>query len=362
MKIFKTPGFIFFSIIFLGVFFGCNTKKSKKNFPDTDLYDLSNPTVINLPSALDEISGIAYYPKDTSVFAEIDEDGILFKVPIMNPSHYKQWRFDSKKDFEDIVLSDSVFYLLVSNGDIETVKFKGDSLYTTKSNFYTESVDEIKSEIKNKEEEKAKNKPGKKDKADKKDKKKEGDKSDRSSEDKTDKEKKDKSVSETPEEKKERHLEKKEVKLNEFEGLFKTDSGTIVLLCKSCQEDNKKKLSLYTFNYKDSSRSYTKLISFDMAAVAEKLGDENIKVKPSAAAVNPVTKDLYILNSTGLQFLMIFSPAGEFKEVYKLDPVIYKQPEGMTFTPAGDLIISNESHKEGSGQLLIMKNKKKLSK
>ena len=344
------------SVFFISSIPGCISPKNKTKFNDTEMYNLSNPVIINLPAALDEISGISYYPKDTSVFAEIDEDGILFKVPITHPTDFKQWRFDTKKDFEDIVLSDSTFYLLVSNGDIETVKFKGDSLYTTKSNFYTESVEEIKDEIKDKEKEKPKNKSEKKGKKDKKEK---GNKSGKASKDKSENEKKDKTVTETPEEKKERHLEKKEKKLNEFEGLFKTDSGTIVLVCKNCQDDEKKKLSLYTFNYKDSSKSYTKFISFDIAPIVEKLGDENIRVKPSAAAVNPITKELYILNSTGLQFLMIFSPALEFKEVYKLDPVIYKQPEGITFTPAGDLIISNESHKEGSAQLLIMKNKKK---
>ena len=122
--------FSFFALFFFLLLTGCNAQKGKKHFPDTDLYNLSKPTVINLPSALDEISGISYYPKDTSVFAEIDEDGILFKVPIMNPAKYKQWLFDSKKDFEDIVLSDSLFYILVSNGDIETIKFKGDTEYS----------------------------------------------------------------------------------------------------------------------------------------------------------------------------------------------------------------------------------------
>ena len=356
---FSKMGFLVVTFFFFISFITSCKTPQKNKFPDTEMYDLSNPTIINLPAALDEISGISYYSKDTSVFAEIDEDGILFKVPVTHPADFKQWRFDTKKDFEDIVLSDSVFYLLVSNGDIETVKFKGDSLYTTKSNFYTESVEEIKDEIKAKEQEKSKNNSGKKGKKEKKEKKENGEKSGDELKDKPEKEKKDKTLTETPEEKKERHLEKKEKKLNEFEGLFKTDSGTIVLVCKSCESDDKKRLSLYTFNYKDSAKSYTKLMSFDLAPIVEKLGDENIKIKPSAAAINPITKDLYILNSTGLQFLMIFSPEGKFKEVFKLDPVIYKQPEGLTFTPAGDLIISNESHKEGSGQLLIMKNKKK---
>jgi hypothetical protein len=48
---------------------------------------------------------------------------------------------------------------------------------------------------------------------------------------------------------------------------------------------------------------------------------------------------------------------GNFKNVFTLDDKIYKQPEGIAFTPKGDLIISNESHDEGSATLLILKRK-----
>ncbi|MEO6582961.1 MAG: hypothetical protein ABIO05_01480, partial [Ferruginibacter sp.] len=57
--------------------------------------------------------------------------------------------------------------------------------------------------------------------------------------------------------------------------------------------------------------------------------------------------------------LVITSGQGVFKEIYKLDPGIYKQPEGIAFTPEGDLIISNEFANEGFANLLLLKNKKK---
>jgi len=47
------------------------------------------------------------------------------------------------------------------------------------------------------------------------------------------------------------------------------------------------------------------------------------------------------------------------KEVYKLDPKIFKQPEGITFTPTGDLLISNEAALTGAANILIYKRKKK---
>ena len=97
---------------------GFGGEKIKSDFPNTDMYDLHNPVVVNLPPDLDEISGIAYYAKDTSVFAIVDEAGILYKIPIMRPDQILQWPFDDNGDFEDIVLKDSSFYVLISNGDV----------------------------------------------------------------------------------------------------------------------------------------------------------------------------------------------------------------------------------------------------
>jgi len=57
--------------------------------------------------------------------------------------------------------------------------------------------------------------------------------------------------------------------------------------------------------------------------------------------------------------LIVTDRSGKFKEVFELDPGIYKQAEGIAFTPAGDMIISNESHKTGLANILILKNKKK---
>jgi hypothetical protein len=43
--------------------------------------------------------------------------------------------------------------------------------------------------------------------------------------------------------------------------------------------------------------------------------------------------------------------------VYKINPKLYKQPEGLTFTSKGDLIISNESADIGAANILFFKYK-----
>jgi hypothetical protein len=52
---------------------------------------------------------------------------------------------------------------------------------------------------------------------------------------------------------------------------------------------------------------------------------------------------------------------GKVKDVYPLDPVTFNQPEGITFTPWGDLLISNEKGEKDAATILIFKPKKKGS-
>src|SRR5205085_12172677 len=113
----------------------CSDSNDDKKFSNSAMYDFTNPKVIKLAEDLNEISGIVYYAKDTSVFAIVDEEAVLFKIPLKHPNNFKQWKFDKKRDFEDVVLVDSAFYILVSNGDIEKVNFKGGNILTSRTEF-----------------------------------------------------------------------------------------------------------------------------------------------------------------------------------------------------------------------------------
>lgn len=261
-------------------------KKDRNNYKNTELYNFAEPKIIKLPPALDEISGIAYFPKDTSVFAIIDEDGLLYKIPLKDPTNIKEWSFDKPRDFEDLVLRDSTFYVLVSNGDLDILTFKGVNIHVDKIDFPNASK-----------------------------------------------------------------------KANEFESLYyDSASNRIVLMCKDCDDDKKKQVSSYFLN--DSTKEYNFSDAIETSFLSDSKGSKKEHIKPSAAAVNPVTKELYVLCSVN-KILFIRNPEGKITEVLKLDPALYKQPEGMCFTPAGDLIISNEINTGGSATLLLLKNKKK---
>lgn len=287
MELLLRPAFRYFAAVLILFTFSCNAGDSRKNYSNSDRYDFANPKVLNLPEELDEISGLAYYPRDTSVFAIIDEDGILFKIPLKDPQNFKEWKFEKSKDYEDLVLIDTTFYVLVSNGNIVKVNFKGNKIITTKDEFHNDGSEK-----------------------------------------------------------------------NEFEIVFNAmDSNNLVVMCKDCNADSKKTLSSYTYNYHDSISSFQKGRVYDMTTLTQKLGIEK-HLKPSAAAINPITKDLYIVSSIQ-KLIVIMDKDGNFKDYYKLNPALYKQPEGIAFTPEGDLIISNEFADDGFATLLLMKNKLK---
>lgn len=70
------------------------------------------------------------------------------------------------------------------------------------------------------------------------------------------------------------------------------------------------------------------------------------KFKPSAVAIHPLTGEVFVLASVG-RSLLVFGSDGKPKHLTKLKRGLFPQPEGMTFTPNGDLYISNEVEGEG---------------
>lgn len=73
---------------------------------------------------------------------------------------------------------------------------------------------------------------------------------------------------------------------------------------------------------------------------------------PSDLAIDPATGNLYLLCSTG-KLLLVFDPAGRLIFASPLDPSIYLQPEGITFSPDGELLISNEG-RGGKASLVVI--------
>lgn len=144
---------------------------------------------------------------------------------------------------------------------------------------------------------------------------------------------------------------------NEFETLYKDADGSLVMLCKQCDHEKDKIRSAYRFDPKTDSFSRDPIYEIDITEIQRILGDDKAEFKPSAAGINPVTGKLFVIASVG-KLLVVIGKDGKIEDVLRLDPLLYNQPEGMTFAPNGDLYISNEGG-EGVARIYKFDYKKK---
>ncbi|WP_296698867.1 SdiA-regulated domain-containing protein [Algoriphagus sp.] len=134
---------------------------------------------------------------------------------------------------------------------------------------------------------------------------------------------------------------------NDFEAIIKSNQESALwIFCKDCQSDKSDKISsVYSFDLeKRNFEPYAKKIlkTSDLKQILNEKELKNLRMQPSGIAYHPIEHNYYLLSSSD-QWLMILDQQLVPKEFYKLDPAIFKQPEGITFSPNGDLFISNEA-------------------
>lgn len=138
---------------------------------------------------------------------------------------------------------------------------------------------------------------------------------------------------------------------NEFESLYYDQKlGSVMLVCKQCELDEDGSAGVYAYSLADKTFSGKPLFTLSKTEVNAKLKKPVKSLRPSAAAIHPIQKKLYILSSQQ-KLLIIASTEGKVEQVYKLDKKLFKQPEGICFKPNGDLYISNEAA-EGYANIL----------
>jgi hypothetical protein len=74
-------------------------------------------------------------------------------------------------------------------------------------------------------------------------------------------------------------------------------------------------------------------------------GISKLLFNPSAIAIHPTTKEMYILSASD-RFIAIYKEK-KLVNVIPLSEEIYHKPEGLSFYPNGDLLISSEGDKTG---------------
>lgn len=136
----------------------------------------------------------------------------------------------------------------------------------------------------------------------------------------------------------------------EFESLvYYQKAGKLVLITK----DQKKAKSITAFSFDLTTKNFDPepFFKISLKEVYEKLANFNAECKPSAAAINPVNNELYIIASVG-KVLLECTQQGKLIKIYKMNPTHFPQPEGITFATNGDMYISNEG---ADGKATILK-------
>jgi len=130
----------------------------------------------------------------------------------------------------------------------------------------------------------------------------------------------------------------------DFEAIYMDSvKKRIVMLCKSCPDFERGKVKpAFAFDLTTHEFTAEPVFNIDVAKVRKLLKNPNFGAKPSAAAVHPILNKIFIVCSQDGKGLLICDMEGNVEHAIYLDESIFPQPEGITFSPHGDLYISNE--------------------
>jgi len=141
---------------------------------------------------------------------------------------------------------------------------------------------------------------------------------------------------------------------NDVEGLtYDAKNNRLLLAIKGAETNTTDYKGIYAFNLKTkqlSAEPVLKLSLSDPMLQGSKSKKPENSLQPSDIAVNPQNGEIYLTESANAH-LLILNTDGSIKERYALSKNDFSQPEGITFSPSGDIFISNEGKKE-SGNIL----------
>ncbi|GAA4317185.1 hypothetical protein GCM10023184_00730 [Flaviaesturariibacter amylovorans] len=277
---------------------GCQMLGSRRTLPG---YVLPRPEIHFLEKKLSEISGINYIPSENSLIAITDDKRRVYRVHIDgHADDYFEPEIGPAADYEDVVKVDSSVFVLVSNGAlIEARRTDSGVATTTRFLFPPEGVDPAV----------------------------------------TSGAAVDAAVEELS----------KDV---DFETLYYDSSARgLILLTKNRKDESKQAIrTAWRFDLAARRFDTVPFYTISFKEVNLRLKDGRTEFKPSAAAIHPIERRLYILSSAGM-LLVVTDLRGTVEAVYRLNPSFYPQAEGIAFATNGDMYISNEA-KLGKATLL----------
>lgn len=138
----------------------------------------------------------------------------------------------------------------------------------------------------------------------------------------------------------------------EFESLYYDPAiKKIVMICKKCSFDDKDENSAWAFDPASHSFNNKPLYIFKRKDIEKVAGKKISRFKPSAATINPFTGELYVLSS--INKILVITKGSKILRVIPLNRKLFQQPEGISFTDDGKLLISNEAGNKKPATILV---------
>lgn len=243
-------------------------------------YDLGSPKQRwDLPRELEEISGLSFYKKNVLACVQ-DEDGIIFQYDLKKSEVRLAEQFGEKGDYEGVEVMGDTTYVLKSNGKV---------YYFYMNDKAIGEVKEIKTDLS---------------------------------------------------------------KANDAEGLgFHDLNDDLLIACKedpgTKKVDLEKSRTVYRIDmlerkFKKKPKYIIEGKKYNAFLEIKDLSKKKHKpFKPSGVAVHPTTRQVFIIGTVG-KMMIILDPEGNIEDLVPLDPKVFWQPEGICFSPNGDLYISSE--------------------
>ena len=303
VKMKNSIGMAFVLVCWMSVFLSFACTKPTDKVEDKKLiqigeigYNLNRPSkAYYMPSKLTEISGLSFYKKELLACVQ-DEVGKLFIYDLKKEEVVSFIKFADGGDYEGVEIVGKDAFVIESNGNLFHIK-----------NFEKElEVNKINTPLSPK---------------------------------------------------------------NDIEGLgIDPENDLLLIACKEkpyLDADHKHGgKSIFAYRYTDNTFIKAPVHLLKKSQVSEfveensgyELSKEALNFKPSAVAVHPKTDQTYVIASAG-KLLLVLSPDGSINALSQLNPKIYQQPEGLAFSPNGDMFIASEG-KTGKGYILKFEYKK----
>lgn len=145
----------------------------------------------------------------------------------------------------------------------------------------------------------------------------------------------------------------------EYESMYADRSGKkLYVLCKHCNEKASQTVTGYVLSMSsDGDIKPAGNFTINVADIAAKANIKKLRFEPSALAKNERTGEWFILSSVN-KMIVVTTSDWAIREIYKLDPALYNQPEGLTFDAADNLYISNEKGSTSTATIFKITHRK----